>query len=59
MYSTSLLPRFALKRVGCNRKCMKGDLCTMCNRLVKLSEVLNKANLRVVIDEEKEEKENG
>ena len=55
--NTTLLPRFAKKRIKCDRECMKNDKCHMCQRILELSETLDKNNLRITID--KEEENNG
>ena len=58
MNNTTLLPRFAQKRVKCCRDCMKGGKCHMCERILELSETLEKNNMRITIDKE-EENNNG
>lgn len=53
--STCIVPRFAHKRVRCNRDCLKGGKCKMCYRVIELSETLSKTPMRVTIDREKED----
>lgn len=51
------IPRFGEKRTTCQRKCLKGEKCKICEKIEKLSKTLEKANILVKIN--KEDKENG
>lgn len=46
------IPRFGEKRATCNRKCLKGGKCQICERIEELSQTLEKANLIVKLKEE-------
>lgn len=56
--SKYIIPRFAEKRIRCGKECIKGGKCNICERIVELSNTLEKANLIVRIDK-KEENKNG
>ena len=45
-----IIPRFAEKRIKCDRKCLKGGLCSRCDRIEELSSSLEKSGLIVKID---------
>lgn len=55
--SRFIIPKFAEKRIKCGRKCLKGDNCKICDRILELSQNLKESKLIVRID--KEEKNNG
>lgn len=55
--SRFILPRFAEKRIRCNRECLKGGKCEMCNRIEELSKSLEKSEM--YIKQRKEKNENG
>jgi hypothetical protein len=58
--SMTLAPRFAEARIKCERKCMKGSPCHICEHMIELSQTLEKANLRITLDNNKEDiKNNG
>lgn len=46
------IPRFGEKRTTCNRECLKGGKCQICERIEELSKTLEKANLIVKLKEE-------
>ena len=48
---------FAKRRIRCGKKCMKGDKCNLCDRIVTLSQTLEKAG--IMIKSKKEEDING
>lgn len=48
--SRFVIPRFAERRVGCGKECLKGGKCQLCDRVVSLSKTLKNANLMVEID---------
>lgn len=55
--STRLVPRFAYKRVKCNRKCMKGAECRMCYHIADLVMTLSNTPLQIMFsNEERKEK---
>ena len=56
--SKYVIPRFAEKRTRCGKECLKGGKCEICNRIVDLSKNLEKANLIVKIDKDKNEEVN-
>lgn len=45
--SMYIIPRFAEKRIKCNRECLKGGICQMCNRIEELSYTLKDKGLIV------------
>ena len=47
------IPRFAERRISCNRQCLKGGNCHICDRIWDLSKTLQSANLFVDIEEDK------
>jgi len=53
--SMTLSPAFINKRIRCNRECMKGKKCQLCDHMVDLSKLLEQANLRISIKDEEEE----
>lgn len=53
--SRYIIPRFALHRVKCGKKCLKGSTCQVCNRILELSKSLKEAKLIVQIDNIKED----
>lgn len=55
--SRFIIPKFAEKRIKCGRKCLKGDNCKICDRILELSQNLKESKLIVRVD--KEEKDNG
>lgn len=58
--SRCVVPLFGKKRVSCQRKCLKGQKCNLCNTIVNLSETLKENNIIIKYkEEEEEEKENG
>lgn len=46
--SRYIVPEFAEKRVSCQKQCLKGGKCKICNRVVELSKVLKEAQLTIV-----------
>ena len=44
------IPRFAEMRIKCNKKCMKGGSCNICDNIYDLSKTLEKAEIMVKID---------
>lgn len=48
--NTKLVPRFAYKRVRCNRKCMKGSECQICYHIYDLTNTLNKTPLEIMFN---------
>lgn len=40
-----IAPNFAERRINCNKKCLKGGKCDICNKIETLSKVLEKNNL--------------
>lgn len=56
--SRFVIPRFGEKRITCQRKCLKGEKCNICEKIERLSKTLKNANILVKIDN-KEEKEDG
>lgn len=54
--SRFITPLFAEKRVSCEKRCMKGGKCRICDRIQELSKTLEKANLYIDYSK-KEEKE--
>lgn len=58
--SRYIVPLFGKKRVYCQRKCLKGQKCNLCDTIADLSKVLKENNIIVKYNkEEEEEKENG
>ena len=53
--SRYIIPRFALNRIKCGKKCLKDSKCQICNRILDLSENLKEAKLIVQIDKDKED----
>lgn len=45
--SRAIIGQFAQSRVKCNQKCLKGEPCNHCEKIVQLSELLIKANLLI------------
>lgn len=45
-----VIPRFAEKRISCEKKCLKGGKCNRCNRILELSKSLEKGKMIVKID---------
>ena len=52
--SRYIVPRFVKKRIRCNRECMKGGNCQMCNHVKDLSKNLEQAGLMVTMEKEEE-----
>lgn len=50
----TILPRFAQKRIRCNRQCMKDNKCHMCYNILNLSKTLEEHNLKFIINNEGE-----
>ena len=48
--SRFIIPHWGRRRISCNRKCMYGDSCTMCETIYNLSQSLEKA--RIIIPPE-------
>lgn len=48
--SRYIVSEFATRRVGCQKNCLKGGKCRICNRVIELSKVLEKNNLIVKQD---------
>lgn len=46
--SKYIVPEFAEKRVSCQKQCLKGGKCRICDRVVELSKVLEEAQLIIV-----------
>ena len=57
--SRCVVSLFGKKRVSCQRKCLKGQKCDLCNTIANLSETLKENNIIIKYKEEEEEKENG
>lgn len=55
--SRYIIPRFAKKRIKCNRECLKGGNCHICDHIKDLSLNLEKAGLIVTFDKENEEED--
>ena len=55
--SRFIIPRFAESRIKCGKKCLKGNNCQICQRILELSNSLQEANLIITIDKE-DNKEN-
>ena len=53
--SRYIIPRFALNRIKCGKKCLKDSKCQICNRILDLSKNLKEAKLIVQIDKDKED----
>lgn len=53
--SRFLIPFFAVKRVNCNRKCMKGSSCKICERTRDLITEMQEAGLEIKKNEDKHE----
>lgn len=51
--NTRIVPRFAKKRVRCNRQCMKDKKCKLCERIIELSETLSKTPIRIITEEDR------
>ena len=45
--SRAIIGQFAKSRVKCGQKCLKGEPCNHCEKIVQLSELLIKANLLI------------
>lgn len=45
--SRAIIGQFAKSRVKCGQKCLKGEPCNHCEKIVQLSELLMKANLLI------------
>ena len=45
-----VIPRFAEKRISCGKNCLKGGLCSRCNRISELSHSLEQSQLIVKVD---------
>ena len=54
--SRFILPHFGERRIKCNRKCLAGEKCAICEAILECSKTLQKAGLLINI---KEEEENG
>lgn len=52
-----IIPRFGERRLGCNRKCFKGQNCDICNEVEKLSQNLHKAGLIIQYEKNKNKEE--
>lgn len=52
-----VIPRFAEKRVKCNRECLKGGNCQMCEEIEKLSKTLEEAGITVRFNDFNKNKE--
>lgn len=50
--SRFVIPRFGEKRISCQRKCLKGEKCNICEKIERLSKTLEKANILVRINKE-------
>ena len=50
--NTRISPLFAKKRVGCERRCLKGEKCQICHRIIELSETLGKTPLIITMNKE-------
>lgn len=48
--SRYIVSEFATRRVGCQKNCLKGGKCRICNRVIELSKVLEENNLIVKQD---------
>lgn len=48
--SRYIVSEFATRRVSCQKNCLKGGKCRICNRVIELSKVLEKNNLIVKQD---------
>jgi hypothetical protein len=57
--STCILPRFGERRVRCNKRCLKGGTCSLCDTIFELSKNLEKNNFRITYKKEKEKIEDG
>jgi hypothetical protein len=57
--SKFIIPRFAEQRIKCGKKCLKGEKCQICERIVDLSQTLSQAGLIVRIDKNKEDDTSG
>lgn len=55
--SRFILPHFGERRIKCNRKCLSGESCSICEAVIQCSETLQKAGL--LINYIKEEEQNG
>lgn len=44
------IPRFAEMRIKCNKRCIKGGSCNICDNIYDLSKTLEKAEIMVKID---------
>lgn len=55
--SRFVIPRFGEKRINCQRKCLKGERCKICEKIERLSKTLKEAKILVRMD--KEEKKDG
>ena len=50
-----IIPRFAEKRISCDKKCQKGGRCNICNNILDLSKTLKDNKLIVQIDKKGED----
>lgn len=50
--SRFIVPRFAESRIKCNKNCLKGGKCRMCERVISLSKTLKDANIMIDIKED-------
>ena len=55
--SRFILPHFGERRIKCNRKCLSGEPCSICEAIIQCSQTLQKAGL--LINYIKEDKQNG
>ena len=53
--SRFIMPQFAERRVKCNRECLKGGRCQLCNRIEELSNTLKESGLMIRKKEDKDE----
>lgn len=52
--SRFIIPNFAEQRVKCGKKCLKGERCQICERIVDLSKTLEKSKIIVKNNKERE-----
>lgn len=45
-----IIPRFAEKRIRCNKSCIKGGYCHRCDRIEELSHTLEQSKLIIKVD---------
>lgn len=48
--SRFIIPHWGRRRINCNRKCMYGDSCTMCETIYNLSQTLEEAKIIIPSD---------